>query len=79
MALKILLSTTLRKCLPDYDPTKGVELDVEKGTTVAELCQQMEIPPERIRVIMIDGKKESLDYVLKGDEHVNFYPAMGGG
>ncbi len=79
MALKILLSTTLRKCRPDYDPTKGIELEVNSGTTVAELCRQMEIPAKMIRVIMIDGKKGSLDYILEGCERVNFYPAMGGG
>ena len=79
MPLKILLSSTLRRYVPDYDPEKGVVLSPEKDMTVAELCEQMSIPADRIKIIIVDGKHKSLDHVLTGVERVGLIPAIGGG
>jgi sulfur-carrier protein len=79
MPLKILLSSTLRKYVPDYDPAKGVVLYPEKDMTVAELCDQMKIPKDRIKLIIVDGKHKSLDHVLTGVERVGLFPTIGGG
>jgi sulfur carrier protein ThiS len=79
MPLKILLSSTLRKYVPDYDPAKGVVLYPEKDMTVAELCDQMKIPKDRIKLIIVDGKNKSLTHVLTGVERIGLFPAIGGG
>ena len=79
MPLKILLSSTLRRYVPDYDPAKGVVLVPEKDMTVAELCKQMNIPVDKIKIIIVDGKHKSLDHVLTGVERVGLFPTIGGG
>jgi len=79
MPLKILLSSTLRKHVPGYDPAKGVVLSPDKAITVAELCEQMNIPADRIKLIIVDGKNKSLAHVLTGVERVGLFPAIGGG
>ena len=79
MPLKILLSSTLRKHVPDYDPAKGVVLYPVKDMTVAELCEKMNIPVDRIKIIIVDGKNKSLEHVLTGVERVGLFPAIGGG
>jgi molybdopterin converting factor small subunit len=79
MPLKILLSSTLRKYYPDYDPLKGLELVFDGKKTVGEVCRKINIPVEKIKVIMINGKNESLDYILRGDERVGLFPPVGGG
>jgi sulfur carrier protein ThiS len=79
MSLKILLSSTLRKYVPDYDPAKGVVLYPEKDMTVAELCKQMNIPVNKIKIIIVDGKHKPLTHVLTGVERVGLFPAIGGG
>jgi len=79
MPLKILLSSTLRKHVPGYDPAKGVILSPNKEITVAELCEQMNIPADRIKIIIVDGKNKSLAHLLTGAERVGLFPAMGGG
>ena len=63
MPLTILLSSTLRKHVPGYDPTKGVVLSPDKEITVAELCERMNIPADRIKIIIVDGKNKSLAHV----------------
>ena len=79
MPLKILLSSTLRRYVSDYDPAKGVVLYPEEDMTVAELCEQMNIPVDRIKIIIVDGKNKSLTHVLTGVERVGLFPAIGGG
>ncbi len=62
-----------------YDPVKGLDLSVDGETTVAEVCRKINIPAEKIKIVMINGKSESLDYVLKGSERVGLFPPVGGG
>jgi len=77
--LKIFLSSTLRKYIPGYDPDKGHEIQVHKGTTVSDLCKQMNIPVDMVTVIMIDGRAKNHDHILNGSERVHLFPAIGGG
>ena len=79
MALKIILSSTLRRYIPDYDPSKGMEVSVEKGTTITRLCRQLKIPVDKIKTVMVNGKSQNLDYSLDGDERIGLFPAVGGG
>lgn len=77
--MKILLSSTLRRYIPDYDPEKGHEIQVKKGTTVSELCEQINVPVAIVTIIMVDGRSKDHDHVLNGSERVHLFPAIGGG
>jgi molybdopterin converting factor small subunit len=79
MPLKIFLSSTLRKYIPGYDATKGMSLISDRKMTVSELCERINIPADKIKIIMVDGKNKSPDYILKGDERVALFPPVGGG
>lgn len=79
MPLKILLSSTLRKYFPDYDPLKGIDLVLDEKVTLAEVCRQMKIPTDKIKVVIVNGKSKKLDYVIQGDERVGLFPPIGGG
>jgi molybdopterin synthase sulfur carrier subunit len=79
MPLTVFLSSTLRKYSPGYDPIKGMRVRVDREMTVAELCEQMHLPADRIKIVMVNGKSESLGYVLKGDERIGLFPPVGGG
>lgn len=79
MPLEIFLSSTLRRYISDYDPTKGMVLSLDKEKTVAELCELINIPADKIKIIIVNGKNESLDHILNGDERVGLFPAIGGG
>lgn len=79
MTVRFLLSTTLRKYLAGYNPAEGMDVDVRAGTTIEEVCQHMNIPVEHIKIVMVDGKSEGLDYALQGGERVGLFPPVGGG
>lgn len=79
MPVNVFLSTTLRAYLPGYDPARGVSLSVVPGTTVSDLCRQMGIPTEKIKIVMVNGKSASFGDRLAGDERVGLFPPVGGG
>ena len=77
--MKLFLSSTLRRYIPGYDPEKGYEIQVQKGTTVSNMCKQLNIPSDMVTIIMVDGRAEEHGYVLNGSERVHLFPAIGGG
>ncbi len=79
MPLKIFLSSTLRRHVPGYDPVKGLELTINEASTVAEVCLQMNIPTEKIKMVMVNGKHQNIDHVLQGEERIGLFPPVGGG
>lgn len=79
MQLEIYLSSTLRKYHPDYDPLRGIQMEVDGTKTVADICAEIGIPADRVKVVMVNGRNASLEYTLTGDERVALFPPVGGG
>ena len=79
MYVRVLLSSSLRRYVPGYDPSSGLDLEVDKGMTVAEVCRLMNVPKEKIKIVMVDGRHRSLEHLLEGDERVALFPPVGGG
>jgi molybdopterin converting factor small subunit len=79
MALKVLLAATLRKYIPGYDGGIGHTLEVPPGTTVRVVAEQLEIPMDEVKLIMVNGIGSSWATTLQGDERVAFFPPVGGG
>ena len=77
--MRIFLSSTLRDYVSDYDPLEGLELAVDREISIAELCQMIRIPLDSVKIVMVNGMRQSLEYVLKGDERVAIFPPVGGG
>ncbi len=75
MPLKILL----RKYVPGYNPVKGMNFFVNGEITVEELCERINIPSDRIKIVMVNGKNKPMHHVLKGSERVGLFPPIGGG
>jgi hypothetical protein len=79
MALTLFISSTLRKYVPDYDPMSGVSFETREKMTVHTLCGRMGIPIHEIKMVMVNGVRQELDYVLTGYERVSIFPPVGGG
>jgi sulfur-carrier protein len=79
LSVRVLLSSSLRRYVPEYDPSSGVDLEVDEGMSVAEVCRFMNVPEEKIKIVMVDGRHRSLEHILEGDERVALFPPVGGG
>lgn len=79
MRVHIKLSTTLRDCVPGYDPETGLRLDAPDGTTLAELATRAGLPISEIKITMVNGRQRKLDDMASDGDRVAFFPAVGGG
>lgn len=74
-AIRLYLYAGLKERVPDCPE----EIPIASGTTVADLLARLGIPPEKIHLVFVDGKKSDLQRALKGGERVGVFPPVGGG
>lgn len=79
MAVRIFLSSSLRTYVPGYDPLEGIQETVEQPIPLKEFCSRLKIPVQAIKIAMADGKRVSMDYVIRGNERLALFPPVGGG
>lgn len=79
MPLTVKISATLRNYVPDYNPLNGLSLDIEPGTKVGQILQQLSIPSEKVKVIMINGISATVDHELNDGDRLGLFPPVGGG
>lgn len=79
MKLTVKLSTTLRDCVPDYTPETGLQVVMPEGGTVAQLAQQLGLPLQDIKIVMVNGRQHKVNDPLRDGDRVAYFPAVGGG
>jgi sulfur carrier protein ThiS len=79
MQIEVRLFATLRPYMPDVGIGEGKPWSVEPGTTIAQLIPQLEVPAPEIKVVMVNGRSQPLDYTLAAGDRVSIFPAVGGG
>lgn len=79
MTVQVKLSTTLRKYIPDYNPEQGLSIDLKEFISITALAKQLGLPLEEIKFVMLNGRCQPMDTILKADDRVAFFPAVGGG
>ena len=73
--IHLKLFATLRP----YTPDNAQAYPVEKGVTVSELVRELAIPPELVKLIFINSRRESLESTLNPGDQVGLFPPVGGG
>lgn len=79
MALTVMLSTTLRQYVPDYNPETGVVINFDRPLTTRELAEKLGLPLPEIRIIMLNGRHAGLEQTVADNDRIGFFPAVGGG
>ena len=73
--IQIKLFATLQSFTPELSET----YPISPGITIGSLLEQLKIPPEKAKLIFIDGIKANLTSTLNGGERVGIFPPVGGG
>jgi molybdopterin synthase sulfur carrier subunit len=73
--IELKLFVTLSKYLPENNN----QYEIAGGMTVEMLIKSLEIPRELVKLIFINGKRESEIYQLQNNDRVGIFPAVGGG
>lgn len=79
MRILVKLSTSLRDCVPGYDAEQGLGVEMAEGASVAELARHIHVPPEEIKIVMINGRQHEVGDTLRDGDRVALFPAVGGG
>ncbi len=79
MAITLKLSTSLRSFVDGYDAVNGLELGKGSGKSIAQVINELGIPSENVKIIMVNGLYAKPDRVLADGDRLGLYPGMGGG
>jgi len=79
MRIEVNLFASLMKYLPENNSTNPYFLQIEKGTTVRQVLDQLNVPPEIPKIIFINGLIVKSDAVLKDGDRTGIFPLVAGG
>lgn len=69
--------------LRDLHPESGKEgvlvMPLDNGTDVGALITKLKLPAKEISLVMVNGKHQRDNYVLKDGDRVGIFPMIGGG
>lgn len=79
MEIKLRLFGDLRKYLPGLGIGEVYNQVIESGATIKDVLLMLEIPLDRVKIIIVEGRAKDLDYVLNDSELVAVFPPIAGG
>ena len=79
MKVEINLYATLTRYLPDNVRQSDQMMELSDGATVGELLQKLQIPPEKAKLVFLDGVHADAETVLREGSRVGIFPPVGGG
>ncbi len=77
--VNVRLFATLRRFYPDYDSEKGIDVEVEGGSTIEKLIRVLQLPENEARVILINGKSKMTTDTVEDGDRINIFTPLGGG
>lgn len=74
MRIKVKLFATLRE-----NRFKENEMEYPPGTTVADVGRALQIEPEEMAMILVNGRSADAEHVLSEGDTLSVFPPVGGG
>lgn len=75
ICIDLKLFVTLAKYLPE----NAEAFQVEQGTRVEKLMEDLGIPGDSVKLIFVNGKRQGRDYCLQDGDRLGLFPPVGGG
>ena len=81
MQIHVRLSTTLRRYVAGYDPEQGMWMDLAPGeqASALDLARRLGLPDKEIKFIILNGRNQPILTILKDNDRLAYFPAVGGG
>ncbi len=79
MQVEVRAFATLRRYLPELGVGEARQVEVVPGTTLGQLCDQLGIPRQEVKLIMRNFVYTQADEMVQDGDRVTFVPAVGGG
>ena len=79
MKIEVRLYASLAVFLPEKTGGNSLTMEVNDGSTIRDLLQQMNVPKKQIKVIFLNGIHAKEGDILKDGDRVGIFPAVAGG
>ncbi len=79
MKLRVKLYGTLSKQFPDYQHSRGIEVEIPDGARVKNLLALLEIPASQGAVVAMEGRILKADDTIRGGDAVHVFQPLSGG
>lgn len=77
--VELRLYATLRRYQPGLEPGEALVLTSVEGRTLRHLLEEMGLPPEEVKIAIVNGLVRGMDYLLADGDRVGLFPPIGGG
>jgi sulfur carrier protein ThiS len=77
--VNVKLFATLRRHFPDYNPDKGVDVEMNEGSTVEDLLHTLHLSQNEARVIIVNGIPKKINDPINNQDQVNIFTPISGG
>ena len=80
MKIFVKVFASLRKKYPNVTDLNPLEMEIDKGSTLAQLIARLNFSQEEIKIILVNGLRASVDDIINEEGSIiSLFPAVGGG
>jgi len=76
---EVRLYATLRRYSPKAMKNESIKLKLQKGVTLQQLYDRLNIPVEEVKIVMVNGRAKNHDYTLSEGDRIAIFPPVAGG
>ena len=77
--VELRLFGELRDYLKDLKLGEAQIMELGNDTTIGELMNDLKIPNEIVKIILVNGRSKGLDYALHEKDRIALFPPVAGG
>ena len=79
MRFTVKLYALLAAYVPGTRAAAPFEVELPEGSTIADLIQHLQIPPEEMKIAFVNGRMQPLEYLIQEGDEVGMFSPVGGG
>jgi len=79
MNVEVRLFASFTKYLPDSADGHKIVLELNEGTSVKQVLEQLQVPLDEIKLVFINSVRAEIEDVLKEGDRMGAFPPVGGG
>jgi molybdopterin converting factor small subunit len=79
MHVRIKLFAALSRHFGDATAGTPFEIEAPDDATLADLVNQLKLPREEVKILFVNGRSRSMDWVLAPGDEIGIFPLVAGG
>ena len=77
--VEVRLYATLRKYYSKANKSGVLKVSLRKGVTLQRLYDQLNIPFDEVKIVMVNGRAQKHSYTLSDGDRIAIFPPVAGG